>query len=327
MKKTIGRKLAGREEGTGREVAKRIKKREFRPDLLWKELLESFLYAALEIFHPALYEAANRTLEPVLMNKELRIPGRRKGEKILDLLIDIPLLTGGTTSLLLHTEVQGENKGEPFHVRMYKYSCVITLRLGRPFTALAIRTTPRGKSEEVVYGAECFGTRTMFSYLTVFIDQLDEKRLLAMDWNPVALAVVSAARMLKAGKNEAKRFEYAKDLFRLMKERGYAIDVRSSLAQFVDGITNLHTVTLMKEMEQEIDDLLEEVENMPVMTPVFSKVIKRKSYEWGRAEGEARGRKQAAMAMLARGMELDVIADVTGLSEEEVRALTASSDV
>jgi len=308
------------------KATRKKKTREFRPDLLWKELLESFLYAALEIFHPALYEAADRAQEPTFLNKELRIPGRRRGEKILDLLVDVPLLNGGAASLLLHTEVQGDSKFEPFHVRMHKYSCVITLRLGRPFTALAIRTTPREKYEDVVYDSECFGTRTTFSYVTVFIDQLDEKQLLAMYWNPVALAVVSAIRAQKAGKDEMKRFEYARDLFRLMKERGYAIDVRSSLGQFVDGITNLRASALLLEMEQEIDDLLEEVETMPVMTPVFSKVMERKSYEWGEAKGRLEEKKQTARAMLARGMELDLIADLTGLSEEEIRTLTGSSE-
>ena len=126
----------------------------------------------------------------------------------------------------------------------------------------------------------------------------------------------------------------------------------------MDGITNLRAATLLQEMEQEIDDLLEEVETMPVMTPVFSKVMERKSYEWGEAkgrlegeakgrfegeakgrfegeakgrfEGEAKGRleekKQTARAMLARGMELDLIADLTGLPEEEIRTLTGSSE-
>ena len=119
-----------------------------RADLIWKELLEHFLYSALEVFHPALYEALDQGRKPVFLNKELRIPGTGKGMKIVDLLVNVPLKIGDIASLLLHTELQGAIRGEPFPVRMYKYGCLITLRLGRPFTALAIRTSPRGAHDE-----------------------------------------------------------------------------------------------------------------------------------------------------------------------------------
>ena len=66
---------------------------------MWKELLEGFLYQSLEIFHPELYKAADTARNPVFLNKELRIPGTRKGQRILDLLVDVPLLNGSTACL------------------------------------------------------------------------------------------------------------------------------------------------------------------------------------------------------------------------------------
>jgi predicted transposase/invertase (TIGR01784 family) len=41
----------------------------------------------------------------------------------------------------------------------------------------------------------------------------------------------------------------------------------------------------------------------------------------GLAEGEAKGKAEAARRMLARHMEISFVADITGLSEDEVRAL------
>ncbi|MDR1875977.1 MAG: hypothetical protein LBQ90_13300, partial [Synergistaceae bacterium] len=79
-------------------------KTEFRPDLLWKELLESFLYSALEIFYPMLYAAIDLRRRPVLLNKELRVPGAHRGQRIVDLLVDIPLKSGNMTCVLLHVE-------------------------------------------------------------------------------------------------------------------------------------------------------------------------------------------------------------------------------
>ena len=304
-----------------------------RADLLWKELLEHFLFAALEVFHPTLYDVLDQGRDPVFLNKELRIPGTGKGMKVVDLLVNVPLKIGDSASLLLHTELQGAIKDEPFHVRMYKYGCLITLRLGRPFTALAIRTTPKSASEEVSYETECFGTRTTFSYTTAFIDHMDEKRLLGMETNPVALVTAAAARILKAGRSEAKRFEYGREYLRMMKTSGYTLEERARIALFIEGMTNLRTERLIKELERDVSDVFEEGKSMQTMTPIVKRVLRKQAREWvkaeGRAEGKAEGKAEGmhfksletARLMLADGMFPDLISKFTGLSVEEVDAL------
>ncbi|MDR1874427.1 MAG: hypothetical protein LBQ90_05350, partial [Synergistaceae bacterium] len=281
-----------------------------------------------------------------LLNKELRVPGAHRGQRIVDLLVDIPLKSGNMTCVLLHVEFQGAiwNR-QPFHVRMYKYACLIMLRLGRPFTALAIRTTPRGRTEKVHYESECFESRTVYMYRTVFIDQLDEARLMEMENNPVSEAVIAVKRMIKAGRSEAGRFRQGREILRLLKTRGYSLEVRHSLGEFIEGITRLSAEKLVEEFEKEMEGLLEEVKSMPVTAPIMEKVLKKKSYERGRAEGEAEGEArgkaegealgeargkaegahlkalETARLMLERNMDIDVIADLTGLSEDEVREL------
>jgi hypothetical protein len=268
---------------------KEKKKPAVRLDLLWKELLESFFYAALEIFYPSLYEAVDREKNPVFLNKELRIPGARRGQRILDLLVDVPLKTGSMTCVLLHVEQQGEIRDEPFHVRMFKYACLIVLRLGRPFTALAIRTTPMEKSEELRYEFQCFESWMAYGYRTVFLDKLDEEQLLAMTHNPLSVAVVAAMRLRKAGKNEEKRFEYGREMLRLLKSRGYSLDVRHQVVQFIAGLVNLSAKELLEEFEKEMDNVLEEMESMTVKVPAMEKYLKKKSYEWGKKDGKLEG--------------------------------------
>jgi predicted transposase YdaD len=315
---------------------KKVKKKPaVRFDRLWKDLLESFFYAALEVFYPALYQVADRDRKPIFLDKELRIPGARKGQKILDLLVEVPLKTGGSAGVLLHVELQGEIRGEPFQVRMYKYSCLIVLRMGRPFIALAIRTTPKKKSEELRYEFQYFESKISYDYRTVFIDQMGEDRLLAMTDNPLAVAVVVASRMLKAGKSEVRRFEYGREMVRLLKTRGYPLEVRHKVGQFIEGVADLRAERLLEEFEKEIADLFGEVASMPLKTPIMEKVLKRKSYEWGRTEGilegilegetrgKLEGKRETARSMLADGMAPDLIAKFTGLSVREVQDLRA----
>jgi hypothetical protein len=303
-----------------RTIIGRRKKNVVRANLLWKELLESFLYAALEVFYPTLYEVVDIDKNPVFLNKELRLPGMRrmqKKEKILDLLANIHLKTGNIVRILLHVEVQEGSTDEPLHVSMHRYACIITLMQKLPFVALIIRTTPQSKSEKLFYEMECFGTRHSFIYPMIFIDQMDEKHLMAMQRNPIALATLCVLRMLKAKKDETKRFFYGRELLTIIKNTGYPVDVCIKLVQFIEGMINLGTRKWLKEFEQGIEDLFQGVKSVPVKTPLLRKVLAKKSYEWGKVEGK----RETARLMLARKMKLDVIADLTGLPEEEIRGL------
>jgi hypothetical protein len=305
------------------------KKPIIRADLLWKGLLESFLYWALEIFYPELYGAVDLTKPPIPLNKELRVPGLHKAnkeQKILDLLMDLPLKTGSLLRMLLHVEVQGAGTKAPFHLRMRDYACVITLTQKRPFAALAIRTTPKEHGEELYYEMNCFGTQHFFKYPTVFIDQMDEEWLLSMKKNPVALASLYLKRMQKAKKNEPQRYRHAKELLTLMKTAGYSVDTAVFLMQFIEGMTGLNAAKLKnelkKDLEDGINDLLGEVKDMTaVQTPILKKVLKKKAQEVFRAAGKVEGKLEDAQRMLSRGMPMDVIKDITQLAEEEVHSL------
>ncbi|GHS96886.1 hypothetical protein AGMMS50276_16000 [Synergistales bacterium] len=296
-----------------------------RVDLLWKELLESFLYSALEVFYPELYCLTDTTKKPVFLNKELRIPGSRGGQRIVDLLADIHLKTGEKKCLLLHAEVQGKIGKEPFSVRMYKYSCLIALRLSRPFVALAIRTTPKGVAEETKYETKFLDSESTYKYHSVFIDNLNEESLLNMKHNPLAISTLAAMRIAKAGRSETKRFEQGKEMVRLLKQYGFPLEVRTKVTTFIAGITNLTMDKLLEDFEKEIDVLYEEVESMKVRVPIMEKVLKKKALEWAKYDGKIEGAYEKALEVarnfLADGVAPGVVAKNTGLPLENVTAL------
>ena len=217
---------------------------------------------------------------------------------------------------------------EPFYIRMHNYACAITLTQKRPFASLAIRTTPQGKSEKLSYEMDCFGTRHFFEYPTVFIDQLDEEILLGLKKNPVAIAALCARRMSKAWKSENKRYQYAKELLKMLRSAGYTEVTCIRLAQFIEGMSSLSTRKLVQELEEEIDNLFEEVEFMEkdvIRTPLVRKAVRKRIINQIKAEakteGKAEGKMETARRMSARGMKLEVIADITGFSIEELNAI------
>ena len=200
-----------------------------------------------------------------------------------------------------------------------------------------MRGVPNGRGElpeALFYEMDCFGTRMLFEYPTVFIDQLDDETLLGLKENPVALATLCAKRMYKARKSESKRYEYAEELLKLMRSAGYTKDTYIRLSQFIEGLSNLSASKWVKKLEAEIGNVLEEEVNPVdvVRTPILRKVLRRKLKECfraegraegkaeGRAEGKAEGEMEIARRMFDRGMELAVIAELTGVSTEELNA-------
>jgi len=104
-------------------------------------------------------------------------------------------------------------------------------------------------------------------------------------------------------------------------------------------MTGLKSAKLVKEFERDLSDVFEEGKSMQTMAPIVKRVLRKKASEWliaagktegkaegmaeGRAEGMVEGKRETARLMLARDMEIDVIADLTGLSVEEINALRA----
>jgi hypothetical protein len=127
--------------------------------------------------------------------------------------------------------------------------------------------------------------------------------------------------MLKAKRDERKRYQNAKELLKLIKSAEYSLETSIGLMQFIEGMSGLSTAklkgALKKDMEQEITEMLGEVTNMAVQTPILRKILRKKAQEIFKTEGKL----EDARKMLSRGMEIDVIADITELPEETIRHL------
>jgi predicted transposase/invertase (TIGR01784 family) len=158
----------------------------------------------------------------------------------------------------------------------------------------------------------------------------------------LSVAIVAAARMIKAGNSETGRFEQGRAMLRLLKTQGYPLDVCHRVGQFIEGVVNLSAEKLLEEFAREVDILVKEMKSMPVTAPIMEKIVNKNSYELGKADGKAEGIAEGkaegkaegihyralktARLMLERNMEIDVIADLSGLSEDEVRGLAASKE-
>ena len=102
-----------------------------------------------------------------------------------------------------------------------------------------------------------------------------------------------------------------------MDKRGWSHDDKAQLLTFMEGVIHLTEDGSSREYEE----WEEELERAKEAGRMYVSIMERKGIEKGRTEGIQLGRTETARKLLRMGLELPKIAEATGLSLEEVRAL------
>ena len=298
----------------------------FDHDALWKDLIERFFYQMLQRAVPSLYHDADTTKPVCFLDKELRQVIKRIGEraKVADYLVDVPLKDGSDTWILLHLEIQGKNGGN-LAFRMYHYRSLIFVMYKRPMAALAIITDDRPTDEETHYSENTYETRIDYRYNRLVLKELNDEELLASE-NLFDLALFAAKKSLIHKNDEKRKYLYQKELIRLLKNRNWSQEDRYDLFLFIDRIIALKDETLIEDIRKDGDELWEGEDYMPITTAERAeRTYTHRGYRMGIIQGiekgERLGKLETARKMLARGMEVAFIADLTGLPEDEIQAL------
>ena len=200
-------------------------------DLLWKDLLARFFVPMLQSLLPDLARDIDARREVVFLDKELRRLARftrqyEGGEpdenRFVDLLAQVPLLSGEEPWILLHAEVQGRGGNEDFPLRMHRYRGLLEGRYRHPVIALALLIEPLSQAQSSgVYRWERYGTRVSYEVPVFKIYEGDEEALKASE-NPFDLAHLAGLRAWKSRGSEARKLDYLKEMLGLLEERGWS---------------------------------------------------------------------------------------------------------
>ena len=312
-------------------------------DLLWKDLLARFFVPMLHALLPDLARDIDEKRDVVFLDKELRRLARftrhyEEGEpdenRFVDLLAQVPLLSGEEPWILLHAEVQGRGGNEDFPLRMHRYRGLLEGRYRRPVIALALLIEPLSKAQSHgFYRWERYGTRVSYEFPVFKIYEGDEEALKASD-NPFDLAHLAGLRAWKSRGSEARKLDYLKEMLGLLEERGWSHADKAQLLVFMEGVIHLTEDVSSREYE-EWESALEEAKEAGRM---YVSIMERKGIEKGRIEGIQLGRTEGiqlgrtegiqlgrtdtARNLLKMGFDAAQIAQATGLSLEEVEALS-----
>ncbi|MDR1650143.1 MAG: hypothetical protein LBR71_07765 [Synergistaceae bacterium] len=290
---------------------------------LWKTVLRRYFWDALEIFLPALYEAADRSQEPEFLEQELEkiTLDLEGGPNRTDVLARIKLKGGGEELLLCHLEVQGKG-GKDLPTRMYRYKQMIYLRYGKEPVGIVVITAPRPKREKTFYSSEQFGVKVSYEYANVVVMDLPDEALLSGE-NRIGLVLLALKAARKSGKDEGLKFRYLREISNLWAARGWNVEDKRILLIAVEYLIKLQDKYYSEQMIAHIKSLANSLkeEEKTMYTSIFERVHKEEGRMEGRMEGRAEGRAEVARNMLGDGLSVDKVTQYTRLPREEVERL------
>ncbi|GHV47383.1 hypothetical protein FACS1894204_10710 [Synergistales bacterium] len=136
--------------------------------------------------------------------------------------------------------------------------------------------------------------------------------------NPIDLALY-AAKCASRSKEELQKYNYLYTLTDLLGERGWDMEDKRNLLNFLERIMNLKDEQLRIKYEEHIEQLDKEGKVMYVS--VVEEKYVAKGMEKGMAKGREETTKKMARNLLANGVSLDVIAKSADLPLEKIQAL------
>lgn len=306
-------------------------------DQLWKEVITELFEEFLLFFSPDLYEQVDFTFPPQFLEQELHtiIPDSESNNRTSDKLVRVQLKNGEDQWVLVHIEVQGGKPNE-FPKRMFQYFYRTFDYFDRSIYALALFTDDKAKYNLNEFKYNFYGTKLYYHYNTYRIANQSENELLQSN-NPFALAILAGLYLIKSKKNKESVFQYKLNLMRLLFE-GKIVSKETKreylrkLLIFIDHIMRLPDNQEIVLIEQ-LKPLIEKEEfdmGLSLDDTSIAKYYKKLGIEEGKAEGKeegkkegkkegkAEGRAEVAVKMLCKGVELDIIAETTGFTKDEI---------
>jgi len=300
-------------------------------DGIWKNAIHA-LFRSMVAFHlPKLYKAVDWSRENLFLEQELAnlFNPEQKNKRYVDMLIQVHLLDGTETYILLHVEVQGYGSGpqdiREFEKRMFRYYYRITEKWEKDVAALAILTDGNKNYRPNRYERSFFGTTLSYSFNTCKILDYPDKELEANP-NPFATLLLAAKKALRAEKgDDQRRKRFKMSLIRLMLKKKHRRKEIEALFFFIDWVVQIESEEVQQEYLQELRELAEEEEEIMQVLGNYGEQCKKEGRMEGRTEGHKEGwnerNKTLAVEMLREGFAMSVIVKFTGLTEEEIRTL------
>lgn len=290
-------------------------------DRLTKKLIQEFFEEFIEGFSPELYPYIDFS-KVTFLEQEVYLDYINGRKKEIDILAEVKL-NHQDKILHIHTEAQSIHEDD-FPERMYLYFSYLYAKHRKPIQPIAVLSYTREKEEPTQFQINTPTQNVLqFNFLQLHLTKKKWKEYIQSD-NPAVAALLS-----QMGYEEHVRAQVKLEFLRMITRMKIDPAKTTFLYGFFETYLKLNKEEEAQMMEK-IENLPEEEKEMVLHLPnsYFEKGLEEGKQE-GKREGIAEGRKEGiqkrnqevALKMIARGMPINEIAEITELSKEEIKNL------
>jgi len=248
-------------------------------DSPWKEIIQLYFEDFMLFFFPQVHSQIDWSRGFEFLDQELQqvVRDAELGKRLVDKLVKIYRIGGEESWLLIHLEVQAQEKAN-FPERMFVYNYRIFDRYKRPVASLAVLADSSSTWRPSEFGYELFGCTVDFKFPVVkLLDYQQRKSELEESRNPFATVVLAHLAALETSDNRVLRKAQKLALVRRLYEKEFNREQVLNLLAFLDWM-----LTLPFDLEQEFRRDLEQLEEEQGMKYVTS--FERSGIEKGKQE-------------------------------------------
>ncbi|TCC98874.1 hypothetical protein EZ444_05380 [Pedobacter hiemivivus] len=294
-----------------------------RDDELWKGILADVFEDFLRFFFPDADNLFDFKKKFVFLDKEFNrlFPPEENaaGVRFVDKLVKVHLKAGGSKFILMHVEIQGSKGHEELGSRMFRYFYRAKDKHNVSITAFAILIDDVKSYHPKIYKEEYLGTRLSYEFNTYKLLDQDEETLRANP-NPFAVVALTVLMALKNKKIDDEGLKSIKmDLTSELIKRKLDKVKHERIMAFLVYYVNFENPEMMIKFEEEVQKLTGRTTPMGVKEILLDRRFKEgRQLERAKAVEEKR---TIARNFKNKAIDLNIIAEATGLSLEEIKSL------
>ena len=254
-------------------------------DGAWKEFLDRYFRSFMAFCFPKIAKCIDWTRPFTFMDNELQkvVRDAKLGKLRTDRLVEVYLLNGHESWLLIHIEIQSQ-PDITLPKRAYVYHHRTEDRYDRPVLTLIVLADTSPNWRPNCYEQEILGCHSSFTFPTVKLLDFPQKTL-DQSKDPAAMVIAAHRAAQQTSAKMADRLGMKWQLTRRLYDRGYSKEDILTLFRLIDWL-----IVLPEDEDIAFRQKLMEYEEEKVMPHITS--IERIGMKLGRKEGMRLGKKQ-----------------------------------
>jgi hypothetical protein len=309
-------------------------------DGLWKKIIGGLFEDFVAFFAPDLHKEIDFTANFDALQTELNreIMKKKGGKAIADKLFKVFLKSGEEKWVLIHVEVQDEDKKD-FPKRMFRYFYRIFDEFDREVYSIALLTDVKKSRHAGPFQYAFYGTKAYYAYNTYDFHGKDIEEL-KQSANPFATAVIAGIYASRSKQNSDLRYAFKQSLITSILKKydtaeGEMVYILNELIYFVDCLLKLPN-EMNPKLRKELDPYLgEEVftklymdkTNPPPTLAELMSESKQEGIQEGREKGKQEGKKEtykdisAVVYLIRKHYTNEKISEMTKLTFDEIEEI------